>query len=86
VAIIPNYTRVRKTLSSLKHDTMVELKSSVHLQRCCWFQLCSLYRGQGESVCPAGNRMGYTGLYVPALNTHQKLNKEMPKIYNTDSD
>lgn len=67
VEIIPNYTGVRKMLSSLKHDAMVEIKRSVHLQR--WFQLCSLQRGGGESPCPAGNRMRYMELLVQAEYT-----------------
>lgn len=69
VEIIPNYAGVRKMLGSLKHDAMVEPKSSVHLQRCYWFQLCSLGRGWGERPCPAGNRMGYMELLVRAEYT-----------------
>lgn len=56
-------------LSSLKHDAMVEPKSSAHLQRCYWFQLCSLGRGWGESPCPAGNRMRCMELLVGAEYT-----------------
>lgn len=65
-------------LGSLKYDAMVEPKSSFHLQRCYWFQLCSLCRGWGESPCPAGNRMKCMEFLVQG--EYLKLNKEMPEM------